>query len=298
MSTLVFHQGALGDFVLTFPVLRALPRPLTLVAPSDKARLAARLLDNIDPLNLESLPWHRLFQPDLPAPDAKPLLPVLHHSQLIVSYVSGGTDTWAANVRRFAMGSRVVFIQPRPPHDFRRHVLDWHLQQIASQNLAVQPSPPLLLHNPAGPIVLHPGSGGHAKCWPRDRFAALAQCLLQHGLAVLPLLGEVELDTWPPADLDHWTRRLGARFCRDLFELCDVLSAARLFIGNDAGPTHLAAQLGLPTLALFGPSDPRLWSPLGPAVGVLAPPAPQSMDWLDVPTVLHAALRPPPSPAP
>lgn len=289
MSILVFHQGALGDFVLTFPILHALPRPLTLVAPSEKAHVAQRILEDIELLDVDALPWHRLFQPDLPLGDAKPLLPHLHHARIIVSYVSSGGDAWATNVRRLAAGSRIVFVQPRPPADFPGHVLDWQLQQLGAQNLTLSPVQPRPLRNPAGPVILHPGSGGHAKCWPLDRFATLAQSLLQLNLPVLPLLGEVELDTWPPEVLDLWTRCLGARFCRDLQELCDVLRTARLFIGNDSGPTHLAAQLGLPTLALFGPTDPRRWCPLGPSVRVLAPPSPQSMDWLQAAAVLEAA---------
>ena len=48
--------------------------------------------------------------------------------------------------------------------------------------------------------------------------------------------------------------------CASLDELCKVIETARLFIGNDSGPTHVAAALGVKTLALFGPSRADHWS--------------------------------------
>ena len=75
-----------------------------------------------------------------------------------------------------------------------------------------------------------------------------------------------------------------------LEELGDRLARARLVIAGDSGPAHLAAQLGVPTLSLFGPGDPRQWGPVGSRVRVLAPPVPSPMDWLSVDRVASEAL--------
>lgn len=64
---------------------------------------------------------------------------------------------------------------------------------------------------------------------------------------------------------------------------------ARMFIGADTGPAHLAAQLGIPTIALFGPTDPAIWSPLGPCVHTISPPAPAPMTWLEPAAVADRA---------
>jgi hypothetical protein len=48
-----------------------------------------------------------------------------------------------------------------------------------------------------------------------------------------------------------------------LVEVSHRLRQCRAFIGNDSGITHLAAYLGCPTIALFGPTDPRTWGPIG-----------------------------------
>jgi ADP-heptose:LPS heptosyltransferase len=54
----------------------------------------------------------------------------------------------------------------------------------------------------------------------------------------------------------------------DLYDLASWLARARLYVGNDSGITHLAAAVGTPVLALFGPSDPWVWGPRGPHVRI------------------------------
>ena len=54
-----------------------------------------------------------------------------------------------------------------------------------------------------------------------------------------------------------------------LLEVAEHLQQCEGYLGNDSGITHLAAMLGVPTLALFGPTDPLIWRPLGPSVRVI-----------------------------
>jgi len=56
--------------------------------------------------------------------------------------------------------------------------------------------------------------------------------------------------------------------CGSVDELVSLLSSSNVYIGNDSGPTHLAALMGLPTMAVFGPTDPAVWSPWGERVRV------------------------------
>lgn len=59
------------------------------------------------------------------------------------------------------------------------------------------------------------------------------------------------------------------RYPKTYVELAELLTRARTYIGNDSGPTHLAGIMGMATVALFGPTDPRVWKPLGPDVRVI-----------------------------
>jgi ADP-heptose:LPS heptosyltransferase len=118
-------------------------------------------------------------------------------------------------------------------------------------------------------VAVHPGSGSRSKNWPAERYAAVLDALArQHDLPSLILAG--------PADDEvlnrlaaHTRQPLNVLAGRQLTVVAAVLQQARAFLGNDSGLAHLAGQLGLPTLALFGPTDPAVWSPLGPRVRTL-----------------------------
>jgi len=130
-------------------------------------------------------------------------------------------------------------------------------------------------------VAVHPGSGSPAKNWPAGRFAEAARRLAE-GQPWLFVRGPAEASLPVPE---------GALDARDwpLRALAAVLSRARLFLGNDSGVAHLAAACGAPTLALFGPTDPALWSPVGPAVATLRAPSRAVAD-LAVDEVVAAAL--------
>ena len=116
----------------------------------------------------------------------------------------------------------------------------------------------------AWPIIMHPGAGSHRKRWPAERFAALGASLVRRGLQVVLIEGPADAEVAAqvqehaglpfPVLRDLDTRRLAA-----------ALAEAWCFVGNDSGVTHLAGAVGTPTLALFGPTDPASWAPLGNA---------------------------------
>ncbi len=121
-----------------------------------------------------------------------------------------------------------------------------------------------------GPILIHPGSGGRAKCWPLAGFLHVARSLRSIGYDMRLVLGPAELERWPAAERDALAREFSLLTAPDPDELARALAGARAYLGNDAGPTHLAALLGTPTVALFGPTRPTVWRPLGLRVTVLA----------------------------
>ena len=279
---LLFHQGALGDWVLTFPILRGWG-PLTVVTAGSKARLASRLVEGVEACDIE-----------------QPCLTCLHaehgHVEVgdawrarlagaarIVSFVSSGSDTWARNVRTLAPEAHLAFVDPRPSGD-QEHVADGWVRRLREQSIEIE-LVTATRRDGSGPLVIHPGSGGRDKCWPLERFEQL--------IAALPAppriaLGPVEAERWPEATLRRWRDELGAVVADALDELVDLLADASSYLGNDSGPTHLAASMGVPTIAMFGPTCPRTWSPRGPSVTLLAPPHPGEMTWLELPQVLKA----------
>ena len=114
--------------------------------------------------------------------------------------------------------------------------------------------------------VIHPGSGSPAKNWPPERFSAVVDALHERfDLDTALLAGPADAD--PLAALHGTTSRaLPVLSDLPLLVVAAVVRRARAFLGNDSGISHLAGLLGVPTLALFGPTDPAAWSPLGPRV--------------------------------
>ncbi len=118
-------------------------------------------------------------------------------------------------------------------------------------------------------VILHPGAGGRHKRWPAERFAALADRFAELGGSIAVTAGPADEEA--VAALRSVVRLAHPEILEGLAldELAGILAHAQLFVGNDSGVTHLAALLNIPTVALFGPFDPRYWAPIGPRVAVV-----------------------------
>lgn len=121
-------------------------------------------------------------------------------------------------------------------------------------------------------VVLSPGGGWRAKCWPVDRFGELAQRIHQH--SSLPCVinygpGEESLAAAVQAASGN-----SKAVCYDgeMGTLRALLRAAKCIIGGDTGPLHLAVALATPAVALFGPTDPARNGPYPPRETVLRSP--------------------------
>jgi len=142
-----------------------------------------------------------------------------------------------------------------------------------------------------GCTLIHPGSGGPAKCWPLDRFITLADALTD--AAITWMLGPAELDGGQDC-VARLRQRAAARgqplvIEEDLVEAARWMAGADLYVGNDSGMTHVAAALGVPVVAIFGPTDPRVWRPLGDHITVLAPAHPgEAITTIEPQTVAQA----------
>jgi ADP-heptose:LPS heptosyltransferase len=107
-------------------------------------------------------------------------------------------------------------------------------------------------------VLVHSGAGHPVRVWPLERFQAVVQQLRAAQYRV-----QVVCD---PSQREWWVERgenqvLSPASIADLIKLLD---AARIFIGNDSGPGHLAAVLGIPTFTIFGPQLPELFAPIHP----------------------------------
>ena len=142
------------------------------------------------------------------------------------------------------------------------------------------------------PVAVHPGSGSPAKNWPVGRFADLIRRLRAQGREVAVVWGEA--DVAEAAALAREAPGLPLLAGLSLRELAETLAECGAYLGNDSGITHLAAAVGLPVVALFGPSDADTWGPRGRG-GVTVVRAPEGeLERLEVAAVWKAAEGFPP----
>lgn len=118
---------------------------------------------------------------------------------------------------------------------------------------------------PKGFVHIHPTSRWLFKCWPAAAFAELIETLAARGMRVVltsaPDAGERGYMTELLSKLRSKPVDLSAAL--SLKELAALTSRARLFVGVDSAPMHIAAAMGTPAVALFGPSGEFEWAPWG-----------------------------------
>jgi heptosyltransferase-1 len=119
--------------------------------------------------------------------------------------------------------------------------------------------------------LLNPGAGWGAKQWTAERYGEVAKQLAENGLKPMVNFGPGEGDLARAVE----TASGGAAepFTGSLTQLIALTRRARLFIGGDTGPMHLAAALGIPVVGIFGPTDPARNGPFGTRSIVLRSPA-------------------------
>jgi len=201
------------------------------------------------------------------SPDSR-LVEELRRFDSIISWYGANRMEFKDLTRRLALPFQ--FLRAIPPDDCLTHAADFFAGQVG----AATPAVPHIQcpRRDGGFAVIHPFSGSLKKCWPLARYRELARRLER--------LMDVRWCAGPEEPLEDAMR------ADDLYELACWLATARIYIGNDSGITHLAAATGTPVVALFGPTDPRIWAPRGPNVRVIAKPA---LDQIEIEEVLSAA---------
>ena len=183
------------------------------------------------------------------------LIEALREFDSIVSWYGANRPEFRETVA--ALGLPFTFLEALPPEGAGIHATDFYLEQVRAIAACASDGIPRIQCNVESGdyAVIHPFSGSARKNWPLAKFRALAEKLE----LVMPLKWCAGVEDPPLA---------GAVRIDDLYELACWLAKARMYIGNDSGITHLAAAVGTPVLALFGPTDPEVWAPRGPNVRV------------------------------
>jgi heptosyltransferase I len=128
----------------------------------------------------------------------------------------------------------------------------------------------LLQRTPSPFIVINPGAGWGAKCWPAERYRALVRLLANQGVSSLVNAGPGEEEL--ARDVCKGNEPFARMVECTLLQLIALVRRTALFIGGDTGPLHLASALNVPVVAIFGPTDPARNGPYAGRFTVLRSP--------------------------
>ena len=286
---LVIRGGAIGDFILTLPALRALregyPRShIEILGYAHIAALADQRFYADAVRSIEYGALSRFFARGAELPSE--LAAYFAQFDLIISYLFDPDRIFQTNLERaradkiitgpskIRPGSHAAVQLSRPIVEDLELDFDEAGGQIFCSAEDKSGAAAFLAGLPEPIIALHPGSGSGKKNWPVERWRDLARRLLadqEFKGSLLIVAGEADQ---PQVEaLDSLGGNSRTRFARNLPlpQLAAIL-AQTIFIGHDSGISHLAAAAGAQCLVLFGPTDPEVWRPLGRKVRIIRAP--------------------------
>lgn len=293
---LVIRGGAIGDFILTLPVLSAL-RAMFLTTKIEilgypriaSLALAEGLVDAVHPIESPDLVSFFSRDADL---NVKWRI-FFEECDLIVSYLFDPEGTFAQNVKRCSK-ARFITGPHRPDESASRHAMDVFLEPVGQLSIRGFDAAPRLLAFRTGcvgnVVACHPGSGSEKKNWPEKNWANLLQRLVESTNDRLLLIGgEAEGEKFHRLLARLPSERVESAFNLPLTEVARKLAASRFFIGHDSGITHLAAALGLAGVVLWGGSNLNIWRPRSARMKILENP--EGLKGITVETVVRSFDR-------
>jgi heptosyltransferase III len=262
---LLIRPGALGDCILSLPALEYLITDFTEVWIPTPVVPLIRFADEVHGLASTGIDLAGVGALEIPPS----LSARLRGFDSILSWYGANRPEFREAITD--LGVPCQFHTALPPPGCSVHPTDFFAHQVGAPEGLV---PHIRVESPTArdTIVIHPFSGSPRKNWPLKLYRELAD----------RLPSRVEWTAGPDEELPE-----AIRF-QSLMDLAYWIKGARLYIGNDSGITHLAAAIGVPTLALFGPGSPANWAPRGANATVLHT---ASFEELEVAVVLSAANR-------
>lgn len=256
--TLVYHSGALGDFIAILPALQLWRKKnpgerIALLGNPAYGRLAIDFGFVDEAWDVERACYASLFSPEI-SQDA--LRPFRKFNNALV-FADPGSPI-AGNLRKAGI-PRILTQKPFP--DERIPIARYHCSLIDEKASGRTIRFPLLRSErprdaTAKFALIHPGSGSPLKNWPENRFAGVALESVKNGIAVGWITGPAERSSAAPHECFPIREK-------SLSEIAALAAGCSLYLGNDSGISHLAAASGAPCVVLFGPSDPLVWAPCG-----------------------------------
>lgn len=302
----IINPGAIGDNLLLLPLADYMKKTLALdgvdfIGNSDYIEFLQGRSCLANTRSIDSIPLYKLFaDPDEFTLDEGQILAKYFRSyEWIVSFLGESQSCFESNLVASVYTSHAaqISILPLIPKTCESgHISRFYIDKFCQANcleqtdfkfnetglliksLATDVENGTMLIKSKGvdlarkKLAIHPGSGGENKCWNFENICSVAANLKRTACEIIFLLGPAETERLSPGD-NQMLADIGKVFSGlTLRQTMQIIASCDAFLGNDSGISHIAAGLGKPTLALFGPTDPAVYRPIGPMVHVVTPP--------------------------
>ncbi len=277
---LVIRTGGIGDLVLSLPLLMALrkfyPRAQIEVMGHRsrlellEGRYYAQRVCSVEQPGMASFFVQNGMLPEK-------LAKYFASFDLLVSMVSDPDGLFSANLRR--AGVEKVIPIASLPRSGSGHYSHYLLSQLRHWGVKAGLTEPKLFlteadreyasqfwreHGFGRVLAIHAGSGSPRKMWRPEGFAQVANWAIEKlGMQVLLVSGPADQQATHQVLQGMESRKSLMLENFPLTKLAALFQKCRAFVGNDSGITHISSAVGTPTVAVFGPSDPRIWAPQG-----------------------------------
>lgn len=278
-SLLIIRAGALGDTLMLMPLIHALRKRyfITVLGREPGLGYLEPYVDKC--IDMERGGWHSLFTGDIKDKLKFP------HADYVTAFISDPDNTVSDTLRKHMPESTIHCFTPFPEHKPENHIALYMACALQSAGFPIDcrsvineafKSPLIQAHKVSRKkMVLHPGSGSESKNYSPQLWCDLLSDIRKEAFSrkmdICFLLGSAE-EAIKEAIIGIAEKNKVETFIYpQKKELLSILNSAHLYIGHDSGITHLAAMLGVNTIALYKNSSVDQWRPLGPAVKVIGP---------------------------
>lgn len=287
---LVLRGGAIGDFIVTVPALQTLRNhwydsTLELVCKDQISELAKVTGIAEHTISLDSAEIAQLYSPLFD--EKSKIADYIKSFDIIVCYLYDPDKVLQNNLMRIIGNHSNKKGRPHiifhSPVGIICHATEHFLEPLKTLGIALTQDsaiPHLKLPRTVleksqkrmqkfgkNILTIHPGSGSQRKNWHFKNFVELAKRISDKNIVPVFIFGEAEQELFSMSC--SMLQSFGVLNESSLVEVAGFIAVSIVYVGNDSGITHLASALGVPTLALFGHTEPNIWGPRGKDVTII-----------------------------
>ncbi|HOL21957.1 MAG TPA: glycosyltransferase family 9 protein [bacterium] len=263
-KVLVIRYGGVGDVITVLPVIQSLKNSgySVILASNNRYKEFCLKYTEVDGfVGIDNSFLLSLFAGER----NEEIFYFLQQFNLILSYTDE-EEVFSRMLRSLFKG-KVVF-KPVNPEKIKNHIVKYLLEPVYEFTSKVSEIPVLKINSdvPKEFFAIHPGSGSYYKNWAKERFMDVYKELSVKMRGIV-LLGYAEMQ-----QCEFWYENIASSdivVSERLEEVVHYIERTHFYIGNDSGISHLFAAGGVPSIVIFGPTSPFIWSPSGENVRIL-----------------------------